>query len=79
MNTRVPDTESEEAHDDQPKARKTSRSRAPAPEKGATEAQIAVSGQPSSKSKAQPAVVSSAWAAVRRGEVAGRGELLLLV
>ena len=56
VNTRVPDTESElEADTDQPKARRTSRGRVPAPEKGQGGVHVPPNGQPSSKSMAQPA------------------------
>ena len=59
VNTRVPDTELElEADPDQPKARRTSRGRVPAPEKGQEGGHIPSGGQPSSKSMAQPARLS---------------------
>ena len=45
INTRVPDTESElEGGSDQPKARRTSRGRVPAPEKGQGGVQVQPSG-----------------------------------
>ena len=78
VNTRVPDTESElEADTDQPKARRTSRGRVPAPEKGQGGVHVPPGGQPSSKSMAQPArpspvpARSGAEGGERRGRTKG--------
>ena len=78
INTRVPDTESElEDGSDQPKARRTSHGRVPAPEKGQGGVQVQPSGRPSSKGMAQPArsspvpARSGAEGGERRGRTKG--------
>ena len=75
VNTCVPDAESELAADaDQKKARRTSRGRVPAPEKGQGGVHIPPGGQPSSNRMAQPARSSPQEAAeegTRRGRTKG--------
>ena len=71
VNTRVPDTESElEGETDQPKARRTSRGRVPAPEKGRGAFMSRLAGNPAARPSPVPAR-SGAEGGERRGRTKG--------